>query len=252
MTQQTPPSVPPDQYVGRSVTSRQVPTDTDPTVQVSRDAHGRVGVGPVVVSAPPTSPPPMPPQPTWSQPGSQPYDPADRTPLASAIDATTGWFKRVSRATSTKMSSAYAAATEPSTAPSMQGGSDWSESSGGSRRVRLVMSRIDPWSALKLSFLLSFAIGFMGVVAATVMWLTLDGLRVFAQIESFVMQISGGDTASADRFMSYLSFSKTVSSATLVGVIDVFLLTGLGTIGAFLYNIVAALVGGLHVTMTDE
>ena len=30
------------------------------------------------------------------------------------------------------------------------------------------------------------------------------------------------------------------------------LLTALGTIGAFLYNVTAALVGGLHVTLTDE
>jgi len=49
-----------------------------------------------------------------------------------------------------------------------------------------------------------------------------------------------------------VQFSKVVSAATLISVVDVFLLTALATIGAFLYNIVAALVGGVHVTMTDE
>ena len=43
-----------------------------------------------------------------------------------------------------------------------------------------------------------------------------------------------------------------LSIATLVAVVDIFLITALATIGAFLYNITAALVGGVHVTMTDE
>jgi hypothetical protein len=38
----------------------------------------------------------------------------------------------------------------------------------------------------------------------------------------------------------------------MVAVIDVVLLTALSTIMAFLYNVVAALVGGLHLTLTDD
>ena len=52
--------------------------------------------------------------------------------------------------------------------------------------------------------------------------------------------------------LNYVEFSKVLSVSTLIAVIDVFLLTALATIGAFLYNVVAALVGGVHVTMTDE
>jgi hypothetical protein len=52
--------------------------------------------------------------------------------------------------------------------------------------------------------------------------------------------------------MKYFAFSRVAASAMLVGVVNVFLLTALGTIGAFLYNIVSSLVGGLHVNVTDE
>jgi len=120
----------------------------------------------------------------------------------------------------------------------------------GSRRVRLVIARVDPWSAMKLSFLMSFALGIMSVVAAATMWLALDGLQVFAKIEEIVSQVASEE--GAVQVMSFFGFGKVVASAMLIGVVDVFLLTALGTIAAFLYNVVAALVGGVHVSVTDE
>jgi len=122
--------------------------------------------------------------------------------------------------------------------------------SAGPRRVRLAVSRVDPWSVMKLAFLLSFAMGIMGVVAVMVVWATLNGLHVFTTINDLIAQIVGAE--SDINVLDYVQFSKVVSAATLISVVDVFLLTALATIGAFLYNIVAALVGGVHVTMTDE
>lgn len=120
---------------------------------------------------------------------------------------------------------------------------------GGARRVRLVLSRVDPWSVMKLSFLISVAVGIMLVVATAVVWLTLDGLHVFAKIDNLASEI----LAESDlNLLQYVAFSRVISVATLVGVVDVFLITALSTIGAFLYNITAALVGGVHVTMTDD
>ncbi len=211
------------------------------------------------------------------------------TPLGAAVEATTGWLKKVSYATTARVSSAYAAAArsdseeaamaaastqappagmmppvagwpaEPVIAPP----TDFSAAAPtvgptvgpvgnglGPRRVRLVMARVDPWSAMKLSFLMSFALGIMSVIAAAAMWLALDGLQVFAKIEDLVTQVASADGAA--QVMSYFGFGKVIAAAMLVGVIDVFLLTALGTIAAFLYNIVAALVGGLHVSVTDE
>lgn len=119
----------------------------------------------------------------------------------------------------------------------------------GPRRVRLAVSRVDPWSVMKLSFLISVAIGIMVVVASAVVWLTLDGLEVFARLDGLITEI----LADSDfDLMDYVQFDRVISVATLVAVLDVFLITALSTIGAFLYNITAALVGGVHVTMTDE
>lgn len=119
----------------------------------------------------------------------------------------------------------------------------------GPRRVRLAISRVDPWSVMKLSFLMSVAIGIMIVVATAVVWITLDSLHVFATLNGLVEEI----LADSDiNLMQYVEFDRVLSIATLVAVVDIFLITALSTIGAFLYNITAALVGGVHVTMTDE
>lgn len=122
--------------------------------------------------------------------------------------------------------------------------------SGGPRRVRLAIARIDPWSVMKLSFLLSFAIGIMIVVAAAVVWFTLDGLNVFTQVNDVIATLSGSTTFFD--VLEYAKFDRVVSLAAMIAVVDIVLLTALATIGAFLYNIVAAMVGGIHLTLTDD
>lgn len=120
------------------------------------------------------------------------------------------------------------------------------------RRVRLALSRVDPWSVMKLSFLLSVAIGIMIVVATVAAWTMVDSLGVFASADQLIREVLGEESANRLNLMQYFTFDRFVSGATLVAVVDVVLLTALSTLGAFLYNITAALVGGLHVTLTDE
>lgn len=123
-------------------------------------------------------------------------------------------------------------------------------SSGGPRRVRLAVARVDPWSIMKLSFLLSVAVGIMIVVATAVVWYTLDGMAVFTRVNDVIATLASDPTFFD--LEEYAAFDRVISLATMVAVVDIVLLTALATIGAFLYNITAALVGGINLTLTDD
>ncbi len=123
----------------------------------------------------------------------------------------------------------------------------------GPRRVRLTLQRVDPWSVMKISFLVSVAIGIAGVVMVAVLWTVLSGMGVFADVNGLVTDITSGEGGSASfDLMNYVGFGRVVSLAVVIGVIDVILLTAMATLGAFLYNICTSLVGGAQLTLSDE
>jgi hypothetical protein len=124
---------------------------------------------------------------------------------------------------------------------------------GGPRTARLTIASVDPWSVLKLSFLLSVALGIALVISSMVLWSVLNGMGVFEQINSVLSDVSGTSDAGEEfDIFNYVGFGRVVSLSTVVGVVNVVLITALSTIGAFLYNLSAGLVGGLHVTLSDD
>lgn len=119
----------------------------------------------------------------------------------------------------------------------------------GPRRVRLTLARLDPFSVMKLSFLVAIAIGVATVVAVVLLWNLVDAIGLWSQIDQLGRDLNNGEPLP---FMDFFSFSKMVSYGTVVAVVNVVIITALGTLLAFLYNIVAALLGGLKLTFTDE
>ncbi|WP_087486176.1 DUF3566 domain-containing protein [Brachybacterium massiliense] len=119
----------------------------------------------------------------------------------------------------------------------------------GPRRVRLTLARLDPFSVMKLSFLAAIAIGIATVIAVILLWNLVEAIGLWGQIDQLGRDINGGDPLP---FMEFFSFSKMTSYGTIVAVVNVVIITALGTLMAFLYNLVAALLGGLKMTFTDE
>lgn len=120
----------------------------------------------------------------------------------------------------------------------------------GPRKVRLAIARVDPWSVMKLAFLLSVAAGIMIVVAAWVFWYAMNDLGVFTSIDEMIKEIVGPE--SEINLLQFVERDRIIALATIIAVIDVVLMTALATIGAFLFNVTAALVGGIHLTLTDD
>lgn len=122
---------------------------------------------------------------------------------------------------------------------------------GGPRKARVLVSRIDPWSVLKMGFLLSIAIGIMMVVAVFVLWNALNEFGLFSLIDQWVAKLFAGGDQPID-IAKIFELNKVMSAAILISVMNVVLLTALSTIAAFLYNTVSSVVGGVYVTLTDD
>lgn len=119
------------------------------------------------------------------------------------------------------------------------------------RRARLRLTRVDPWSVMKTSFLLSVALGIVTVVAVFIVWTVLGAAGVWDSVNSMVADVIGEDNTNF-QVEDYLGTSRVLGFTMLVSVIDVVLLTAIATLGAFLYNMAAALLGGIEVTLAED
>jgi hypothetical protein len=120
------------------------------------------------------------------------------------------------------------------------------------RKARLRLTHIDPWSVMKTAFLLSIAFGIVTVIAVAVVWSVLGAAGVWESINQTVQDVLGGDSGSTFDVENYVGTSRVMGFTMIVAVVDVILITSIATLGAFLYNLAAALLGGLEVTLAED
>lgn len=120
------------------------------------------------------------------------------------------------------------------------------------RRARLRLTRIDPWTVMKNAFLLSIAFAVVTVVAVGMVWQVLGAAGVWDSINDTIQQGIGGDEVTSFQVEDYLSTSRVLGFTMLVAAIDVVLITAAATLTAFLYNMAAALLGGVELTLSED
>ena len=120
------------------------------------------------------------------------------------------------------------------------------------RRARLRLTRVDPWSVMKTSFLLAIAFAVVTVVSVFIIWSVLAAAGVWDSINDTVQDVVGGEEASGWDVEKYVGMSRVMGFTMLVAVVDVILITAIATLGAFLYNMAAALLGGIELTLAED
>jgi hypothetical protein len=120
-----------------------------------------------------------------------------------------------------------------------------------SRRARVFVTRIDPWSVAKVAFLLSLAIGIIAVVAVAVLWWVLDYTDVFITLSRTINEIVGGSTSTFD-LLTLLEFSRVMGVTVVLASVEIVLVSLLATLFAVLYNLSVGLTGGIEVVLSDE
>ncbi|MGI5427079.1 DUF3566 domain-containing protein [Streptomyces sp. CA-179760] len=120
------------------------------------------------------------------------------------------------------------------------------------RKARLRVSKADPWSVMKVSFLLSIALGICTIVAAAVLWMVMDAMGVFSTVGGTISEATGSNESNGFDLQAFLSLPNVLMFTSVIAVIDVVLATALATLGAFIYNLSAGFVGGVELTLAED
>ncbi|MGX6605461.1 DUF3566 domain-containing protein [Micromonosporaceae bacterium Da 78-11] len=124
----------------------------------------------------------------------------------------------------------------------------------GPRRARLNLKRIDPWSVMKFSFAVSVVLFIVVVVATSVLYLALDAMGVWGSVNDSLKELvsaSGGPEGAASSGFRITAWG-VIGTSMLIGAVNVVLFTALATLGAFIYNVCADLVGGVELTLAER
>ncbi|MFD4756744.1 MULTISPECIES: DUF3566 domain-containing protein [unclassified Streptomyces] len=120
------------------------------------------------------------------------------------------------------------------------------------RKARLRVAKADPWSVMKVSFLLSIALGICTIVAAAVLWMVMDAMGVFSTVGDTVSEATSSSDGGGFDLESFLSLPRVLMFTSVIAIIDVVLMTALATLGAFIYNLSAGFVGGIELTLAED
>lgn len=150
-----------------------------------------------------------------------------------------------------RTTSAAASAVASTARTSGPAGAERAAAGGSSRRARLSLSWIDPWSVMKMAFLLSIALSVVVIVAVFVIWSVLGAAGVWDAINQAVKDVVG-DSSAGWNVQDYLGLSRIMGFTMVVSVINIVLMTAVATLSAFLYNMAAALLGGVEVELTEN
>jgi len=140
---------------------------------------------------------------------------------------------------------------QPASAPATRG-SAATATARAPRRARLRLTQIDPWTVMKTSFLLSIAFAVVTVVSVAMVWQVLGAAGVWDSINSTIQESIGGEDVAGFRIEDYLGTGRVLGFTMLVAAIDVVLITAAATLMAFLYNMSAALLGGVEITLAED
>jgi hypothetical protein len=116
--------------------------------------------------------------------------------------------------------------------------------SHGWRRARLVLRKIDPWSVLKFSLLFYFCLLLIMLLGSAIIFAILKSFGVIANIEKLVRELSEEAFSISGGAIFRWLFLFGLLGAVVASAVTVFL--------AFLYNLIADVVGGIEVTVAER
>jgi len=119
------------------------------------------------------------------------------------------------------------------------------------RRAHLAVIRLEPWSVMKFSFMISLVGWVVLFVAVAGLYFVLSKLGVFHSIETSITSVTSGKDSTGIKASNWFSASRVLGYTMLVGAVNVILITALATVGSVIYNLVTHVAGGIEVTLKE-
>ena len=119
------------------------------------------------------------------------------------------------------------------------------------RQAMLTLSRVEPWSVMKFSFVASVVAFIILFVAVAVLYMVLSALGVFTSLENQVASITSAKNTAGTDISHWFSASLILGYTAMLGALNIVLITALSTIGSVVYNLIAKTVGGVEVTLRE-
>jgi hypothetical protein len=125
------------------------------------------------------------------------------------------------------------------------------QSKRSARQAHLTISRVEPWSVMKFSFVVSLVAFVILFVAVSVLYGVLSGLGVFDSIQHLVNSVTSSQNSTGVNAKAWFSASRILGYTALLGSLNIVLITAMSTIGSVVYNLTSRLVGGVEVTLRE-
>jgi hypothetical protein len=119
------------------------------------------------------------------------------------------------------------------------------------RQAQLTLSRIEPWSVMKFSFVVSVVAFIVLFVAVALLYMVVSSLGVFDSLQHTISTLTGSKGSTGTNVKSWFSESRVLGYTGMLGALNIVLITALSTIGAVIYNLIAQAFGGIEVTLRE-
>jgi hypothetical protein len=119
------------------------------------------------------------------------------------------------------------------------------------RQAMLTLARVEPWSVMKFSFVVSVVAFIILFVAVAVLYMVLSSLGVFNSLQHTVSTVTSSQGSSGTNISHWFSASRILGYTGMLGALNIVLITAMSTIGAVIYNLIARTVGGIEVTLRE-
>lgn len=225
-----------DESVSGDSKGRKKVTTTEDGKQA--DTTMRIRTGPPSPAPSPAGPLPPPPQPPAGQQNRPPMDQQNRPPMDPQNRAP--WSPG---SLSSPQAPLDASGKRPGDIPAPR----------SPRKAHLVLRRIEPWSAMKFSFVVALVCFVVLFIAVAVLYMVLSGLGVFDNIIQTVNQLTTADGKATNGVdvAAWFEPVRILGYTALIGAVNVVLITAIVTLGSVIYNVASDLVGGVEVTFSE-